>query len=1306
MSAKQAVHTFQMGMVKDLDKSLISKERYLDAHNIRLITSVGESTGGLENIEGNNNISTALSPCSLQTGHRYIVVKGTATYNSVAYTLGQIFTVLSSPIIFTGAGAMVSDLNAFTEDDMYVVGSVTIRDTIVLFLTSNTTTTPTTGHSKIVKFKIDASTESFTDFAVVYDDNLNNSAGYLKFSTAYPIRSVGAYETPTIQKIYWCDGYNNMRYANITDSLTTDKDPYSVGVNYYFQPDLFEFIPEALLHKPILDRLSPGAIKAGVVQYAFQYFNNHGAETSISPLSNTIHITTDNDYLLGSYYYKGEADLSKTTGKSVRMTFTTPDSAKYSHIRVIRLHYETINSVPTITVVGEVPLTSSPATISYLDTGATSYGTYTLDELNLGHTELFGAKDLTIKDERLFASNITKEEFSIGDWDARAVRFNSSNQALVTDTAGNVTINQTFTNWSSYLPDHDGINPYNDPYNDGNATYAYKFQSNGSTLGAEGPNIKIGFTTDTINLDNNNSGNVFSAGTEDQTDNKSYTSFASPYMSGRKSWQRDEVYRLYIVFFNAHGIASPAKWVCDLRMPSLHDNGYHALSVLSGSNINTTALYPTVKLNSFPTGAVSAQLLRMERQGDDRSILTQALVIPVGSVSAASRPRVMTNTIAATGNIVKLVSPEINVTKNISKGSSDYLEYVTYYPSCLVTGNAWLKYYKCDTNALVAYSDSTKATIDDALYVEPRSNTNTFSFNATTCANYDSATSALGCSGLFVHHTNDTWAAEGVSLVVVNYKRDVHVSQYGGQSFESREGNIAIPASDIITSTSPTYTAWNGDTFINFFDVSTQLADLTKTYNNTLNENVFVPLESSVNCDLRHDRSSSKAALDAYNYNIQEVAGKWTNLSGDTYDQKTSLYQYNTVYSQESNAKFYVNVPTSVSTDTEFDCMVKVSKTKINGEAQDSFTLFPINDFIEVQTNHGPITTLSNVNDKLLFWQENAFGVLSVNDRSLVQDSGGAALVLGTGGVLDRYDYVSDKVGSTNNQHVVASQSGVYWLNTKDKSIYRFTNALENITKSKQMQSWFEERLSPANLQYNVIRTVYDKRYNQVLMSFYNTSTANGVTLSFDENIVIDSFSSFYDYYTYKFIPFNEGYLSTNHVYSNDLLFYHNSLIKDRCVFHSYIPGVAASETLSASPKYKDSTIKVVFNDDYGYTKAFDNLSIVSTVTSNNIEIYNRTFNSIRCYNNYQNTDYCDLVYGTNLERDEREWTTFVPRNAVNKNYDTNPDVFAAANLDKTRMFNERIREKYMITDFTFVNTSNQRLVVPYVTVKYRVSYR
>jgi hypothetical protein len=1165
----------------------------------------------------------------------------------------------------------------------------------------------------IVSFEIDNTTETLSDYTIIYDDNANNSAGTLDFSTANPIRTAAVYEAPDIQKVYWTDGYNNVRYANIVAYLTTDGLIKSSG-NSYFSPDLLEFIPNVTLTTPTLDYIVPGDIKAGMVQYAFQYYTLHGAETNISPLSDMIHLTNRDDYGTYSAYYWGEGDLTSTAGKGVRIQIPVDDSYKFSNIRIIRLHYTTVNSVPTITIVGEIAINSAIASVTYTDTGATSLGTLTLDEFNIGNTELFSAKDIAIKDDRLFAANINKDEFVLGDWDSRAVRFRSSdNTAKVNDILwGDLTITQPTSDttaewaahgWSSYLSDHDGINYYNNPIHDGDTSYKYVYQRNGSTLGAEGPNVQIGFQLDTMVIDNSNTVASFYTSTESVTDNKSYTSFASPYKAGRRSWQRDETYRLYLVFFDARGRSSNAKWVCDLRMPSLHESGYEVLARLNGTSVETQALYPTIYLKSMPTGAVKAQLLRVQRGGQDRSILTQALVSPVNIDTSddinACRPKAVTNAINNTGRIVKLQSPEINITANINLESSDYLEYITNYNTSSVSSSGPPIYIlKGRVNTLSAFATDDKTNIDEAIYAPPGESTDTFTLGSTTCSNYDLTLDAFGGTGLYVHHENASWTGAGKSFAVVNYKRDVHASQYGGQTYEDRNNNIAIPASAVFEGPG-SVVGWNGDTFINYFEVLTHLFDLTKTVSNSTNYTVYVPVESSINTELRHDKSMrTEAVSGGPSWNMQEVAGTWTNLSTEVYVQSTSLYQYNTVYSQESNAKYYINVPDSVSTQTDFDCMVRVSHNKINGESQDSWTLFPVNDFIEVNSKHGPITTLVTINDKLLFWQTDAFGTLSVNERSLIQDGSGSSLVLGTGGILDRYTYISDIVGVHDSRALVVTQVGVYWVNVNDNSVYRFTNSLLNLSKTKMVQSLGDVRLGFDKRTIIGIRAAYDIKYNSVLFTVFNTSSSTGITLCFDENI--DAFTSFYDYYTYNYIPYRLGYLTTGDQITTPYnIYYHNSKIANRCYFYG---------------AYVNSTIKVVFNEDYGYTKVFDNLFFVSDVTTPDITtniprdvlVYNNTFSSVRFYNSFQNTDYCTLTYGTNLERDERDWTTFVPRNAVSPNYTSNPFIFDAANLNKTRTFRERMRDKFIVTDLTYTNTGNRRIVVPYIGIKYRISPR
>jgi hypothetical protein len=56
--------------------------------------------------------------------------------------------------------------------------------------------------------------------------------------------------------------------------------------------------------------------------------------------------------------------------------------------------------------------------------------------------------------------------------------------------------------------------------------------------------------------------------------------------------------------------------------------------------------------------------------------------------------------------------------------------------------------------------------------------------------------------------------------------------------------------------------------------------------------------------------------------------------------------------------------------------------------------------------------------DKLLFWQDKAFGIISSNERTALTDTSNNEIILGNGGILQRFDYISTVYGMKPNQFV------------------------------------------------------------------------------------------------------------------------------------------------------------------------------------------------------------------------------------------------------------------------------------------------
>jgi hypothetical protein len=1342
---KTVINTFTEGLNKDVSKQVMSNKAYLDAQNFRIITTEGSTTGTLENIKGNKKIS------DIKIADGQMIIGSCEIRDKII-----LFTTNNTGGIITVADSVTSDNAIITVDSM----TPTVDNTISL-----------DSRSMIYELVIDLETETQESLTVLYDDNLSIDTSFLNFTTFYPIKTVGRYETPNVQKVYWTDGYNNMRYINIAINQTETGSAHVNAVRDYMGVNKFEFLPNFIPSTPKLKNITSGTLMTGMVQYAYQLYRLNGAETAMSPVSALIHIVTDSDFKSNSKFYKGD-ELSVLSGKGCKLEINNLNDG-YNRLRLIRIFYSTLNGIPVISVAAEIEISTTHGKVQVTDSGDT-LTTMTVDEFNIYSTELFKCADLATKDNRLFAANIGKSDFIVDDFDVRAVRFRVPEEfeihpsATVVDGVIPLVIDNNLTNWSAYVSDHDGINEFNDSDNDGIASHMFKYQSNGTTLGAEGPNVLIDFETAPITIDAAGSWiasqKTFYEGIGSDGYDTSYTGYASPWKGDKLSWQRDEVYRLAVIWGNDRGQISDPKWIIDLRMPSLHDptfldSGGDAENdqqfpwleaAVSGSTVVSYRLFPRIYFKKFPTNATWAQIYRVKRERNDRSVLTQAIGIhsvTLAGYDVADAFTSYTNTYQPklfggpdfvhtdNGLLIKLVSPEINILKNIkSNSANDYLDYVTryeypsnvQYQSYVSAGGAWIiRTHKGVENTRVPYAVNNRTTINEVAFATPTesisdgtvsvSGPSTLDFvkiNNKEYCNYNVQSRSdpggpfenykLGCSGLVVSYDNTNWVAEDIGYPIINYKQNVTTSRYGGITYEDRSLNKYIPCSDVILLNQ--VNTWidiaRGDTFITYFDVSTLLYDLHVGLwdRQTMSESAFIPLESSINTDLRYDESQSHISSSPYQTAMrQETAGAHEYLSDPTYTyvQDKDLYLYNTVYSQDTNVQVATALPIDFQPETKFDCMIKASNPKINGELKDSWTKFGINEFIEVDSKYGPVNALLAFNNMLYYWQDGGFGVVSVNERSLVTDDNSSQIVLGTGGILSRYDYISNDVGCKDKFSITSSINGLYWYDRLVKSIYKFSKGLENLTRSKYMQSYMDI-VENAHISLSHANT----NDNEVLFTFHNDN--DGFTLSFSE--LVDAFISFYSFIPTIYIPFKHRYLTTtslsfspNGTFNNNYLFLHESDIIPRCNFYAVNTDISFA--------YVDSSMELLFNPDFISTKVFDNLFFVANSFAGSTELYGETFDSIQFYNDFQNTGKIVLALKTNLERRERGWTMAIPRSIVNVSVTLNPDKFTEVN--STQLFKERMRDKYLIAYLVYVNDGTaDKFVVSHVGLTYRNSIR
>ena len=101
--------------------------------------------------------------------------------------------------------------------------------------------------------------------------------------------------------------------------------------------------------------------------------------------------------------------------------------------------------------------------------------------------------------------------------------------------------------------------------------------------------------------------------------------------------------------------------------------------------------------------------------------------------------------------------------------------------------------------------------------------------------------------------------------------------------------------------------------------------------------------------------------------------------------------------------------------------------------------------------------------------------------------------------------------------------------------------------------------------------------------------------------------------------------------------------------------------------------------------------------------------------NDYQNTGDRDLYFKgdtvpgtrpTATVRKERNWSMAMPRNIMKTNVSLNPDITDSANWDETLLYKDRIRSKWIATEFTYDNSLGNVFSIPFVGSIYRQSKR
>lgn len=460
------------------------------------------------------------------------------------------------------------------------------------------------------------------------------------------------YETKSVYKLYVNDSNSGLKIINLADYKEEwgDKEPIQ-------NPSYFDSNALATLVPLSLESFTSGNLKSGAYQYFYKLYNDTGIESALSAGSEIIYNYKYNIY--NSAEAEGYSD-DYSTSNGIVLRFMV-DNTQFDKIKLYRVFWKDNLNEPEISIILQDRISKGSLNYTITDALMQSLTTVTQEEFNDIIPYVFKAQIMTSFKNRLFFANIESSDWDIPkDWDTRSFRFNKNQQCLLQDVNGNGTT-YSFSQISNIPYDDDAINPMNvlDVYPSGENN-EYAFQQDGITYGGSGTNIDFeivygeiyesphitesytadGKLYDTYNGAANVTGSSVSikklktnAGvTSISLNGDQLLSYANPYIAAKfQSYQRDEVYRFGIVFYNKSNVTTPVHWICDIRFPSGDTDGCAAFT---NDITNVNSKYELIArpfgvkftIKNFPDEAVAAEIVRCDRTYSDRTVVAQGML--------------------------------------------------------------------------------------------------------------------------------------------------------------------------------------------------------------------------------------------------------------------------------------------------------------------------------------------------------------------------------------------------------------------------------------------------------------------------------------------------------------------------------------------------------------------------------------------------------------------------------------------------------------------------------------------------------
>lgn len=206
---------------------------------------------------------------------------------------------------------------------------------------------------------------------------------------------------------------------------------------------------------------------------------------------------------------------------------------------------------------------------------------------------------------------------------------------------------------------------------------------------------------------------------------------------------------------------------------------------------------------------------------------------------------------------------------------------------------------------------------------------------------------------------------------------------------------------------------------------------------------------------------------------------------------------------------------------------------------------YETDDYIDLDPKYGEITHLKVYKTRLYFWQTNAFGYISLNEKPLYDASQkylsteenpqNISVFLGSGDLINLPIYVSTQIGMNyGNKILCETKSAMYWYSKSINDIVKYSidGGVQLLSSNNSIKKYFLNA-TLTNKQY----AMYRGQYDEILFNF-----SNNESLVYNEQM--NKFTGVYDYTItgYAIMPtrillYNDKYAFEDNVKGSDTIY-------------------------------------------------------------------------------------------------------------------------------------------------------------------------